>query len=179
MMCWETFEMRENKTQMWQKEKKKKTGEKSKNILIPQLRPPSWATGLWSLCQGLSWRTDSWRGEPAMADKHTSGTQASGWLGRSGPLALLVQAGKASSRASSAQGPTALSPPAGQTTSLRSCAMCFFSPPLWTCKSIQAMTSSVPTQTSKTSNWAESGWVWAVGLGSSNVARPSGSFLEK
>lgn len=173
MMCWETFEMRENKTQMWQKEKKKKQ-EKSPRIYLFL----SFARHPEALGSGLSVRGCP-GGEPAMADKHTYGTQVSGWLGRSGPLALLVQAGKASSRASSAQGPTALSPPAGQTTSLRSCAVCFFSPPLWTCESIEAMTSSIPTQTSKTSNWAESGWVWAVGLGSSNVARPSGSFLEK
>lgn len=33
MMCWETFEMRENKTQMWQKEKKKKQ-EKSPRIYL-------------------------------------------------------------------------------------------------------------------------------------------------
>lgn len=178
MMCWETFEMRENKTQMWQKEKKKnrrKVQEYTYSSASPAILS-HWA--LVSLSGVVledrfvkGWACNGWQAH--FRDS------ASGWLGRSGPLALLVQAGKASSRASSAQGPTALSPPAGQITSLRSCAMCFFSPPLWTCKSIQAMTSSIPTQTSKTSNWAESGWVWAVGLGFSNVTRPSGSFLEK
>lgn len=51
MMCWETFEMRENKTQMWLKEK---TGEKEKSVRTPQLCWPSSGAWLGAFLLGLA-----------------------------------------------------------------------------------------------------------------------------
>lgn len=160
MMCWETFEMRENKTQMWLKEKKKKPKqEKSTRIdIYRSVSGHPQALSSWSLCGctggvicnggSLRWPTEHFR-------------DSGSWVAQEGrrPCSA-TQASNVSSLACSVEGPAG--PPHQQGTLL----FCAPGPVLLLPPSGSVSPPGPPPQFLHRQVWNLTegrGWIWAVG----------------